>query len=109
MERIAKDGKRNVTRLKQLHEVPEPAVQDGVAPGNVKVRQPVGLLAHVEAIFEYMFHFTPGHLLQLKMVVFRKNIAMLAALVTAVCYVPLKGEIFHGDFFNKQNRSPPDE
>jgi hypothetical protein len=70
-------------------------MQNWVTTGKIKVGQAVGLLTHVETVFKNMLHFRPRHFLQMNMVIFRKNIAMLAALVTAVGDVPLKGEIFH--------------
>jgi hypothetical protein len=73
-------------------------MQDWVATGNIEVGNPVGFLAHVEAIFENGFDLRPGHFFKPEMIIFGKNVAMLASLVAAICYMPLESEVFHNDF-----------
>mgnify|MGYP006988475122 CR=1 FL=1 len=86
--------------LEKAEQVPEPAVQDGIAAGEVEVGKAVRLMAHVETVFKNSFNLGPRHFLQPDVVVFRENVAVLTALVTTVGDMPLKSKVFH-DSVNK--------
>ena len=93
MERIAHQGKRNVLAFQQNHEFPEIRMKDRIATGNIEIRNSVVYLAEVLAVRHDLLHLLPGHALQLLAAFPGKNIAVLAALVTFICDMPLKRKI----------------
>ena len=59
----------------------------------IEIRNPVVYLAEVLAVRHDLLHLLPGHALQLLTAFPGKNIAVLAALVTFICDMPLKRKI----------------
>ena len=55
-------------------------------------------MAEIQAVMKGILYLLPGHGIQGLTVILGKNVAVLAALVTVVCNMPLKGKIlFHVD------------
>ena len=82
--------------MKQLQQPPEIRMQDGISAGQIKIGQPSVHLAEIEAVIERVLHLLPGHGIQLAAGITGEDIAVLAALVAFICYVPLKGKVlFH--------------
>ena len=93
MERIAHQGKRNVLAFQQDHQFPEIGMKDRIAAGDIEIRNSVVYLAEVLAVRHDLLHLLPGHALQFLTAFPGKNIAVLAALVTFICNMPLKRKI----------------
>jgi hypothetical protein len=71
-------------------------MQDWVATCQIEVRLTAKGLAKVPAVFQHSLHLEPCHAVDAFAVIFSKDIAMFAPLVTCVSNVPLKGKIrFH--------------
>ncbi len=93
---IAHDGERNFMCLEKLQQPPEILMQDRIASGQIKIRQPSVNLAEVEAVIEGILHLFPGHTVRLPAWISGENVAVLAALVAFICDMPLEREIlFH--------------
>lgn len=69
-------------------------MKDGITAGDIEIRQPIHFPAHLLALFYYRFCSLKRHLNQVGMSL-GKYITMLATLVAAIGYMPLKCEIFH--------------
>ena len=93
MKRIAHQGKRNVLAFQQDHQFPEIGMKDRIAAGDIEIRNSVVYLAEILAVRHDLLHLLPGHALQLLTAFPGKNIAVLAALVTFICNMPLKRKI----------------
>ena len=94
MKRVAEDGEWNIPLLEQCENIPEPAMQNGVAARDVEVGQTLHAAAHLHTIVHYLLRPSERHLHQFGMS-FGKDVTMLTTLVAAVGDVPLKSEIFH--------------
>ena len=94
VKRIPEYGERNILFLQQRNYRPEFAMQNRIAARYVEIGQTIHFAAHVLALSDDLHRFVKRHFDQVRMP-FRKNIAVLAALVAAVGYVPLKSEVFH--------------
>ena len=96
VEGVAHDGEGNPFDRQQLQQRPEIRVQDGVAAGNIEIRHTAIHFTEVLAVGHHFLHLLPGHAVKLLVSILRKDIAMLAALVTVIGNMPLKSEIlFH--------------
>jgi hypothetical protein len=95
MEGIAQNGKGDLVFLHQFQQLPEVGMENGVASGEIKIGESVIYLAKIQTIVEGILHLLPTHGIQGLAVVFGKNIAVFAPLVTLVSDVPLKGKIIH--------------
>ena len=96
VEGVAQDGEGNAVLFHESQQLPKIGMQDGIAAGDVEVGQPVIHLAEIHAVVKSFPHLLPGHRIQLFAVVLGENIAVLAALITFIGDVPLKGKIlFH--------------
>jgi hypothetical protein len=93
MERISHNRKWNIPALKQHHQFPEIRMEDRVAAGNVEIGHSVIDLTKIFTISNHLLHLLPGHALKLLASLSRENIAVLAALVTFICDMPLKSKI----------------
>jgi hypothetical protein len=65
-----------------------------VAAGEVEIGCTVQTSAHILAILQNGLAITPGHLMELSAAVFGEDVAVLAALVALICYMPLEAEVF---------------
>ena len=71
-------------------------MQDRVSAGNIEIRQTAIHGTEILAVGHHFLHLLPGHAVKLFAGILRKDIAMLAALVTVIGNMPLKSEIlFH--------------
>ena len=96
VEGVAQNGEGDVVFRHQSQQLPEIRVQNGVAAGDVEIRQTVIDLAEVQAVVEGVLHLLPGHCIQLLVAVFRENVAVLAPLVAFIRDMPLERKIlFH--------------
>jgi hypothetical protein len=68
-------------------------MEDRIAAGNVKVRDPVVNLTEVLTVGHNILHLFPCHCFQIPATGTGKNITVFAALVTFICDMPLKCEI----------------
>jgi hypothetical protein len=96
VEGIAQNGEGNFLLLHQLQQLPEVGMEDGVSAGEIKIGKTAIYLAKVQTVVEGILHLLPAHGIQGFAVVFGKNVAVLAPLITFIGDVPLKGKILHG-------------
>ena len=94
MERVAENGKGNIPLTKQRENIPEPAVQDRIAPCDIEIGLTFHAAAHLHAVVQHSFCTVERHLHQFG-VSLGEDVAMLAALVATVGDMPLKSEVFH--------------
>ena len=96
MERVAHDRKGNIMLMKQLQQTPEIRMEDRVSAGQIKIRKSAIYLTEVKTVVEGFLHLFPCHAVQFPAGITGEDIAVLAALVAFICYVPLKGKVlFH--------------
>lgn len=93
MKRISKNGKRYTVFMKQFQKPPKIRVQNRISSGYIEIWQTVIYLAKINAIIKSVLHLLPIHRIYIFSVISRKNITVLAPLITFVCNVPLKSEI----------------
>ena len=71
-------------------------MQDRITAGNIEIRCSAIYFAEIMAVIEGVLHLLPVHGKQAGMIPCRVDIAMLASLITFICYMPLKRKIrFH--------------
>ena len=71
-------------------------MKNRVSPGNIEIRQPPVYLTEIQTIIESLLHLLPTHGFYFFTSILRKDIAMLASLVTSIRNMPLKCKIlFH--------------
>ena len=99
MKGVAENGEGDMPFLQKFHQFPEIRVEDRVTAGNIEIGEPSEGPAEFFHIIYHLLHSFPGHAVQLLAGIFCKNIAMLAALVTGFCDMPLKGEILTHESF----------
>jgi hypothetical protein len=92
--------------MEKFHQIPKTAVQNRVASGYIKIGNTAGRLTHILTVFNDRFHFRPRHFPCFETGVSGKNIAVSAALVAAVGYMPLKSKIFHVCIFTSIKKVP---
>ena len=96
VEGVAQDGEGNAMLFHESQQLPEIGMQDGVAAGDVEVGQPAIDLTEIQAVEKGVAHLLPGHGIQVFAGILGEDVAVLAALVTCIGDVPLKGKIlFH--------------
>lgn len=79
----------------QTAQRPEIRVQDGIAARDIEVGQTSIDLAEIQAVVKSLLHLRPVHGVRCLAVILRKDIAVLASLVTLVRDVPLERKILH--------------
>lgn len=81
--------------LKQHHQLPEVRMKDRISAGYIKIWQLIVNPAKILTVSHNLLHLLPCHALKLAAALSRKNVAVLTALVTFICYMPLKRKIIH--------------
>ncbi len=82
--------------MEKLQQPPEIRMEDGVAAGQIKIRETSIHLTEIKAVIERVLHLLPGHGIQLAAGITGKDIAMLTALVAFIRDMPLEGkELLH--------------
>jgi len=70
-------------------------MKDRISAGYIKIWQLIVNPAKILTVSHNLLHLLPCHALKLAAALSRKNVAVLTALVTFICYMPLKRKIIH--------------
>ena len=97
MKRIAENRELDRMIVNQFKQFPEIRMQDRITARNIKIGRSFIYFAEIKAVVEGAFHLLPCHGKNTGMVAGGVNIAVLAPLVTCICYVPLKGKVWFHD------------
>ena len=94
MKGISENGERNVTLFEHGKYGPKVTMQNGIAAGDIKIREAVNLPAHIHTLPENLYGFFNRDLYEAGMSL-GKYVTMLTALIATVSYMPLKCKIVH--------------
>jgi len=76
--------------VEEFQKAPEIRMKDGVPSGKIEIGSPPKYFTEVNTVIEGILKLLPVHGVYFFAVVRRENVAVLAALVTVVGYMPLK-------------------